>query len=328
MVLEEVLSLSSGADAPAPAVNERVRAMERDVSRGTGRRGGCGGGSWEPRQRSGTESFRRTPRHGISPCRAGEWTIRFAAPCQRSGNSKTNFLGVPAKAPAEGSSIARARVLAQFRLFEQWGGRWRQPYLSGYEGSACTDTYNDDGGTSRFGVDAGSHRRRSGETWGRSISAACGLQGAHAESADEFDALLDDVQSAGLSGVDRQNGASLIKDRKADKHRFSPCSSLHSSTSRLFSRVLHVRRGVLLFCEQVLQLAFDLLLQVIFHVRPVYTAATLKVCRRVLTGRSTSSSSTCTCQSSSTTSLHRWASFLPHDHLSHVVYLISNNSSA
>ena len=40
------------------------------------------------------------------------------------------------------------------------------------------------------------------ENWRRSISAAFGLQGAHAESADEFDALLDDVQSAGLSGVD------------------------------------------------------------------------------------------------------------------------------
>ena len=44
---------------------------------------------------------------------------------------------------------------------------------------------------------------------GRSLTAAFGLQGAHAESADEFDALLDDAQNAGLSGVDRLDGASL-----------------------------------------------------------------------------------------------------------------------
>ena len=44
---------------------------------------------------------------------------------------------------------------------------------------------------------------------GRLINAAFGLQRAHAESADEFDALLDAVL-AGLSGVDRLNGSSLI----------------------------------------------------------------------------------------------------------------------
>ena len=112
---------------------------------------------------------RRTPRHGIWPCRAGKWTNLFAALCQRGGNLRTDFLGVPAKALAEGSSIARARVLAG-----NWGNVFSSsgaadgasPYLSGYEGSACTDTCTDDGGTSRFGVDVGSHRRRSGETSG------------------------------------------------------------------------------------------------------------------------------------------------------------------
>ena len=48
--------------------------------------------------------------------------------------------------------------------------------------------------------------------WGRSMTATFGLQGAHAESADEFGVLLDDVQSAGLNGVDRVIGASLIVD--------------------------------------------------------------------------------------------------------------------
>ena len=42
---------------------------------------------------------------------------------------------------------------------------------------------------------------------GRSVF---GSQGAHAESADEFGALFDDVQSAGLSGVDRLKGAPLV----------------------------------------------------------------------------------------------------------------------
>ena len=45
---------------------------------------------------------------------------------------------------------------------------------------------------------------------GRSLTAAFGLQEAHAQSADEFDALLDDAQNAGLSAVDRLDGASLI----------------------------------------------------------------------------------------------------------------------
>ena len=54
MVLEEVLPLSSsGADAPTLG----VQALERNVSRGTGRRGGRGGGSGGPRRRSGTESL-------------------------------------------------------------------------------------------------------------------------------------------------------------------------------------------------------------------------------------------------------------------------------
>ena len=37
-----------------------------------------------------------------------------------------------------------------------------------------------------------------------------GLQSAHADGADETDALLDDVPCAGLNGVDRVIGASLI----------------------------------------------------------------------------------------------------------------------
>ena len=44
---------------------------------------------------------------------------------------------------------------------------------------------------------------------GRSITAAFNLQSAHAESADAFDALLDDAQNAGLSGergVSRREG--------------------------------------------------------------------------------------------------------------------------
>ena len=41
------------------------------------------------------------------------------------------------------------------------------------------------------------------------MTATFGFQGAHAEIADEIDALLDDVHSAGLNGVDRVNGASL-----------------------------------------------------------------------------------------------------------------------
>ena len=40
------------------------------------------------------------------------------------------------------------------------------------------------------------------------MTATFGFQGAHAESGDEFDVLLDDVQSAGLNGVDRVIGAS------------------------------------------------------------------------------------------------------------------------
>ena len=43
---------------------------------------------------------------------------------------------------------------------------------------------------------------------GRPMTAAFGLQGVHAEGADEFDAF--DVENAGLNGVDRLNGASLI----------------------------------------------------------------------------------------------------------------------
>ena len=42
------------------------------------------------------------------------------------------------------------------------------------------------------------------------MTATVGLHGVHAESADEFDVLLNDVHSAGLNGVDRVIGASLI----------------------------------------------------------------------------------------------------------------------
>ena len=42
------------------------------------------------------------------------------------------------------------------------------------------------------------------------MTATFGLQSAHADGADEIDALLDDVPSAGLNGVDRVIGASLI----------------------------------------------------------------------------------------------------------------------
>ena len=42
------------------------------------------------------------------------------------------------------------------------------------------------------------------------MTATFGLQGAHEKGADEFDALLEDVHIAGLSGVVRVIGASLI----------------------------------------------------------------------------------------------------------------------
>ena len=45
---------------------------------------------------------------------------------------------------------------------------------------------------------------------GRSMTATFGLQSAHADGADEIDAHLDDVPSAGLNGVDRVIGTSLI----------------------------------------------------------------------------------------------------------------------
>ena len=76
--------------------------------------------------------------------------------------------------------------------------------------SACPDTCNDDGGTSGLESMLGRIADALEKRRGRSISAAFSLQGAHAESADEFEAFLDDVQSAGLSGVDTLNGPSLI----------------------------------------------------------------------------------------------------------------------
>ena len=48
------------------------------------------------------------------------------------------------------------------------------------------------------------------KSWGRSMTATFGLQNAHVDGADEIDALLGDVPSAGLKGVDRVIGASLI----------------------------------------------------------------------------------------------------------------------
>ena len=77
---------------------------------------------------------------------------------------------------------------------------------------------------------------------GHSISAAYGLQGADAESADEFDALLDDVQSAGLSGVDRLNGASLIAN-VINARECRPDVEL-GSHSRRVKQQLRVLRGV------------------------------------------------------------------------------------
>ena len=76
---------------------------------------------------------------------------------------------------------------------------------------------------------------------GRPISAAFGLQGAHAESADEFDALLDDVQSAGLSGVDRLNGASLTA--KVIKTRECRPDVVLESHSRRVKQQLRVLPG-------------------------------------------------------------------------------------
>ena len=49
---------------------------------------------------------------------------------------------------------------------------------------------------------------------GRSMTATFGLQSAHADGADEIDALLDDVPSAGLNGVDRVIGAKVVKTRR------------------------------------------------------------------------------------------------------------------
>ena len=106
------------------------------------------------------------------------------------------FLGVPAKAPA---AFWPGKAVPSFRAV----GRPMAPAptsLGTRVQPAQTPTI-DDGSTSRFGVDVGPHRRRSGEISGTFIGSAFGLQGAHAESADEFDALLDDVQSAGLSGL-------------------------------------------------------------------------------------------------------------------------------
>ena len=132
MVLEEVLPLSSsGADAPEPAVSERVQALEGNVSRGTGRRGGRGGGTRGPRQRE--QKVWTVCSHRFSRTSA-PWDL--ALPRWKVDESnrrplstwmqlkRLNFLRVPAKAPAEGSPIARARFQAgegsrQFRLFEQ-----------------------------------------------------------------------------------------------------------------------------------------------------------------------------------------------------------------
>ena len=104
MVLEEVLPLSSsGADAPALAVSERMQALEKNVSRGTGRRGGRGGGSLGPRQRSGIESLDGVQSQILAELRAmgsrlGKWTNRLTALCQRGCNSRTEFPWSPCQA--------------------------------------------------------------------------------------------------------------------------------------------------------------------------------------------------------------------------------------
>ena len=144
MVLEEVLPLSSsGADAPALAVSERVQALERGVSRGTGRRGGRGG----------------YPGGRVSALEQKVWTVCIHS---FSRNSEPWDLALPRWKLDESihrllstwmqlkdrislESLPRLRPkvpqllglafwpgkvrgeLRQLRLFEQWGGRWRQP---------------------------------------------------------------------------------------------------------------------------------------------------------------------------------------------------------
>ena len=89
----------------------------------------------------------------------------------------------------------------------------------------------------------------------RSLTAASGLQGAHAESADDFDALLDDAQNAGLSGVDRLNGASLIaKVIKTRECRPDVVTESHSRRVKQQLRVLPVEAWSISRChDQMVQ---------------------------------------------------------------------------
>ena len=56
------------------------------------------------------------------------------------------------------------------------------------------------------------------------MTATFGLKGAHAESADEFDVLLDDVESAGLNGVNRLSpGGRQDQGMSVTTHAGSSC---------------------------------------------------------------------------------------------------------
>ena len=113
---------------------------------------------------------------------------------------------------------------------------------TGAKSEPLTDVSDADGCPSGIGADAGgSHCQHSGEV-SRTISdRSFGLQGAHAESADEFDALLDDAQNAGFSGVDRLNGASLIA--KVIKTRECRADVVLESHSRRVKQQLRVLPG-------------------------------------------------------------------------------------
>ena len=162
VVLEEVVPVSSsGAGAPALAVSERVQALEKNVSRRSGRRGGRGG---DPEGRVNALEQKVWTVCGHKLSRNSElWEL--ALPLWKLDESIHRLLStwmqlkdrifweslpglrskvlqllglafLPGKVPGE---------LRQLRLFEQWDADGASLYPCGYEGSACTDTYNDDG---------------------------------------------------------------------------------------------------------------------------------------------------------------------------------------
>ena len=63
---------------------------------------------------------------------------------------------------------------------------------------------------------------------GRSMTATFGLQSAHADGADEVDAVLDDVPSAGLNGVDRRHRGVFHRDGRQDQEM---SASTHAGNS-------------------------------------------------------------------------------------------------